>query len=394
MGSLSGDSELVLASGVGFESRDGRLVVETAIGSRSYDLDTLALLHAFRAPRTMADGLAAALATTGRDFVTLSSRVIELADAGVLCGPAGARFAGDDGTFDGAAIHLAMLDDEARTQSYIDAIRSRVRPDDVVLDIGTGTGILAVAAAQAGARHVYAVDRGPIAALAKRVIADNGVDDRCTVMQCLSTQAELPERATLLISEIVGNDPFGEGIVKTYADANARLVTPDARRIPHRLSVSAHLVEVPDEIRREHVADSTRLDGWASRYGIDLSALRGASPSEPLALYLSTARAQRLAPVSSPSELTTVDLADVRPTLRTTASLVAQRDARVTGIVITFEIELDKRRRITSNVNANPGSHWRTPLWLLPRPLELVAGNAVTIAWRTSPTGSRLGLVT
>jgi predicted RNA methylase len=53
-----------------------------------------------------------------------------------------------------------MLRDQRRTKSFLEAVRNVVSPGDVVIDIGTGTGILAAAAAQAGARHVYAVEIG------------------------------------------------------------------------------------------------------------------------------------------------------------------------------------------------------------------------------------------
>ena len=59
--------------------------------------------------------------------------------------------------------HIDMLADQRRTSRYLAAIRRAVRSDDVVLDLGTGTGILAIAAAQAGARRVFAIERSGIA---------------------------------------------------------------------------------------------------------------------------------------------------------------------------------------------------------------------------------------
>ena len=71
--------------------------------------------------------------------------------------------------------HARMLHDERRTNDYLAALRAAVRPDDVVLDIGTGSGVLALAAARAGARCVYAIEASDIAEVAERVFAVNGV---------------------------------------------------------------------------------------------------------------------------------------------------------------------------------------------------------------------------
>ena len=54
--------------------------------------------------------------------------------------------------------HQSMLADEARMRGYLRAILKVVEPGDVVLDIGSGTGILAYFACLAGARLVYAVN--------------------------------------------------------------------------------------------------------------------------------------------------------------------------------------------------------------------------------------------
>ena len=391
---LARDSLLVVPSQLNLEIRHGRMLVETECGTRSYGLETLGVLHAFREPRSMAEGVAALREAFSNDFMALSSRIIELVQLGILVSPSTGRFVGDDGSFDGAAVHLAMLDDAVRTTSFVDAIRANVRPDDIVLDIGTGTGILAVAAARAGARHVYALDRGAVAEVAERVVRANGVADRCTVLRTMSTDAVLPERATLLVSEIVGNDPFGEGIIRTYADANARLLAPNARRIPRRLAVYAHLVEVPADIRAEHFADEERVAWWSQRYGVDLDAVRQAAPREPVVVYLSSTRARTLMAASSATQLGMMDLAHVTPTMACTQSIRTERACRVGGIAITFSLELDDRHHISSDVSLNAQSHWRTPLWLLPEPMSVEAGDAVTVAWRTSPTGSRLGLVT
>eukprot|EP00826_Nyctotherus_ovalis_P015367 TRINITY_DN1435_c0_g1_i9.p1 TRINITY_DN1435_c0_g1~~TRINITY_DN1435_c0_g1_i9.p1 ORF type:complete len:158 (+),score=46.85 TRINITY_DN1435_c0_g1_i9:123-596(+) len=63
------------------------------------------------------------------------------------------------------SVHEEMLKDEVRTNSYMLACmcnREQFK-DAVVLDVGTGTGVLAIFAAKAGAKHVYGVDNAEIA---------------------------------------------------------------------------------------------------------------------------------------------------------------------------------------------------------------------------------------
>jgi SAM-dependent methyltransferase len=95
-----------------------------------------------------------------------------------------------------AGIHEEMLKDFTRTRSYEQAIKGNPHQfkGKAVLDIGCGTGVLSMFAAQAGARAVYAVDMSSIAQQAKQIIIDNGFDSVVTVMQGKMEEIELPEK--------------------------------------------------------------------------------------------------------------------------------------------------------------------------------------------------------
>lgn len=61
-------------------------------------------------------------------------------------------------------IHEEMLKDEVRTKTYMQACLNNKEQfkGKIVLDIGCGTGILSIFAAQAGAEHVYGIDNAEI----------------------------------------------------------------------------------------------------------------------------------------------------------------------------------------------------------------------------------------
>src|SRR5215510_11173790 len=125
------------------------------------------------------------------EFLPTLSVINALLEEGVLVEPNGAW--GPTTGWADPVEHARMLHDSRRTSDYVAALADAVRPGDVVLEIGTGSGVLAVAAARAGARRVYAVEASDIAEVAERVFAANGVRDRVTLIRGWSRQIELPE---------------------------------------------------------------------------------------------------------------------------------------------------------------------------------------------------------
>jgi len=127
-----------------------------------------------------------------------------------------------------------------RTDAFASAIARVVRPGDVVLDLGSGTGVLAILACRAGARKVFAVEQGHIADVAAMLIKDNGCADRVDVLHARSQDVELPERANVLVTETLGNLGFDEQILPAVLDARQRMLAPDARIVPARACAAAH----------------------------------------------------------------------------------------------------------------------------------------------------------
>jgi len=131
--------------------------------------------------------------------------------------------------------HLSMLLDTARMDSYRRAINATVKPGDVVIDIGCGTGVLSFMACEAGAKRVYAIEGGPVIEVAKELAADNGFADRIEFVSGASLEVGLPELGNVLITETLGNAGLDEGILAWVADARDRLLHPNAVIMPQRL---------------------------------------------------------------------------------------------------------------------------------------------------------------
>lgn len=186
--------------------------------------------------------------------------------------------------FDAPIEHVTMLNDRARTGTYLRAIQEVVQPGDVVVELGTGTGVLAVAAAKAGARHVYAIEAGAIGTIAEAVFEANGLSDRITLVPGASTQVTLPERANVLISEIIGNEPLHERVLQSTRDAIKRLLEPDSKFVPRMLRIYAVPVDIPESvIARYRFMESTQA-AWNDWYGVDFTPLSGEPSKVPSGL--------------------------------------------------------------------------------------------------------------
>jgi protein arginine N-methyltransferase 7 len=96
------------------------------------------------------------------------------------------------------------LIDEERTMAFAKAIAATVRPGDVVVDMGTGSGVLAMLAARAGAKKVYAIeiDRSNIATL-NAVFRANALEDRIVLIHGDVCKVDLPEKVDVIIGEMI-----------------------------------------------------------------------------------------------------------------------------------------------------------------------------------------------
>ena len=139
-------------------------------------------------------------------------------------------------------VHRTMICDRVRTDAFRRAIESVVRPGDVVLDVGAGSGILSMFAARAGAARVYAVERTTVAVLAQELAAANGFGEIVRVIQGDITEAELPEPVDVIVSEWLGGFGIDEGMLPPVITARDRWLKPGGAMIPRSVTAWAALV--------------------------------------------------------------------------------------------------------------------------------------------------------
>ena len=135
--------------------------------------------------------------------------------------------------------HREYLADRCRVDAYRAALGRVVRPGDVVVDLGAGSGILGLLACQAGAGRVYAIEEGSIVGLAREVAAASAYADRIVHVRGLSTFVTLPERADVVVTDQIGNFGFEAGAFEYLPDARQRFLRPGGRTIPDRIAICA-----------------------------------------------------------------------------------------------------------------------------------------------------------
>jgi len=136
------------------------------------------------------------------------------------------------------------LRDEVRTLSFRAAIHAVVRPGDVVLDVGAGSGILSFFAAEAGAAQVIAVEIDPLLCSALRRSIDlNGFADRIRVVEGEATAVDLPRDVDVVVAELIDTGLLDEQQVPVLNALRCRgVIGRDTRVIPNAYTTRLQLV--------------------------------------------------------------------------------------------------------------------------------------------------------
>lgn len=298
----------------------------------------------------------------------------------------------------------SCLNDRSRTLAALEGIARTVRPGDNVVDIGTGSGILAFAALRAGASHVYAIEPSPAASLAKKLADENGMADRLTLLHGLSQDIELPVACDVMMSELVSQDPFSENMLGVTADARSRFLKPNARIIPARLNVYARLVAFPETLKGYHWPTAESIDAWQEDYGFSFQAIADFAERERSSKMrqqsgrgdlVNPVRAADMAILSEAVLVASIDLAndtfDPEGEQRWTANIEALRSAEDAALLTYYELDYGGGSTYCNGPSRNLGPTMRRPrLFTDKKLLPLTSGQSIRVEFIRQGAGSKL----
>ncbi|VVA16786.1 PREDICTED: histone-arginine methyltransferase [Prunus dulcis] len=276
-----------------------------------------------------------------------------------------------------------MLQDYVRTGTYYAAvIENRVDfTGRVVVDVGAGSGILSLFAAQAGAKHVYAVEASEMAEYARKLIAGNpSLGQRITVIKGKVEEVELPEKADILISEPMGTLLINERMLETYVIARDRFLQPNGKMFPTLGRI--HMAPFSDEYLFVEIANKALFWQQQNYYGVDLQPLYASAFQGYFSQPVVDAFDPRLLVAPSMShvidftKINEEDLYEFDIPLR----FVAAVGTRVHGLACWFDVLFDGstvQRWLTTAPGA-PTTHWYQLRCVLSQPIYVMAGQEIT----------------
>lgn len=132
--------------------------------------------------------------------------------------------------------HARMLADRVRLDAFRAALEKSVRPGDRVMDIGTGTGILASYAAALTSAEVYGIEYFPEAATLACLMAERAGLSNLRIVHGSSFKCDLPEPPDVVVTETIGALGPEENIVE-LTHAFVRRFPSVRQLIPARLAL-------------------------------------------------------------------------------------------------------------------------------------------------------------
>lgn len=270
-------------------------------------------------------------------------------------------------------IHQEMLSDAARTEAYRDSIiqNKHLFKGKVVMDIGCGTGILSMFAAQAGAKHVYAVEMADVHKVARKIVKANGFSDKITILHGKVEEVKLPvDQVDIIVSEWMGYLLLFEGMFDSVLWARDRYLAPNGMLFPDRATI---LLAGLDDLK----FNTEKREFYDSQYGVQLRAVKPFALVEPMVDTINPDAIVTDTAVIADIDLMTCSIKELD--FAAGFNLKATREAFLSGMVIWFDcyFSYGKTPIILSTSPFKEPTHWKQGILFLETDLPVDEGDRV-----------------
>ncbi len=278
-------------------------------------------------------------------------------------------------------VHRLMLMDRVRTDAYRKAIRSLVGPESTVLDVGSGTGVLSLFAAQAGAKEVHAAEASEMIHLAERIAQANRLQDAIRFHKGPVEALELHRPVSILVSEWMGYFALAECMFESVLVARDKHLAADGIMVPY--AVDMFLAPVQDSrLDYEH-----GFGFWeAPVFGLDFRDLGDFERRDPL---VTAPGVSADALIGKPCLLTTLDCQNGDSDsfwFDVEHALEIEKSGMLHGFAGWFDAHLAPGVCLSTGPDS-PMTHWRQSYFPM-RTMPVEAGDRLQLSLRAVRRGS------
>ncbi|GAB4828317.1 Protein arginine N-methyltransferase prmt10 [Ancistrocladus abbreviatus] len=298
-----------------------------------------------------------------------------------------------------------MLSDRVRMDAYYNAIFKNKHHfvGKTVLDVGTGSGILAIWSAQAGARKVYAVEATKMCEHACELVKANNLEHIVEVIGGSMEDVTLPEKVDVIISEWMGYFLLRESMFDSVICARDRWLKPTGVMYPShaRMWVAPVRSRLVDQKMRDYEGT---MEDWflflsetKNYYGVDMSVLTKPFTEEQRKYYLQTSlwnslhQEQVIGTAATVKEIdclaaTVNDILNIRAKF---SSTITEENQRFCGFGGWFDVHFRGRHEnpateeveLTTGPSADYGTHWGQQVFLLHPAIQTNKGDHLDVSF-------------
>ena len=295
-------------------------------------------------------------------------------------------------SYENLDVHRLMLNDRPRTESYRKAMlqNRQLFHDKIVMDVGCGTGILSLFAAEAGAKKVYSIEASNVSLIARDIVRQNNLQNIIEVFSCQVEDFMLPdsEKVDVIISEWMGFYLLHESMLDSVLLARDKFLKLSGTMFP----VIASLYACPSNLNGLFEQE---IDFWDCVYGYDFSVVKQLvlqnKQKSPEIISVENCELVAEPEMVKQIDLLHVTLEDVKQFQ--SKFFTSSKEKNVCrGIVLWFECEFptdvksDENSLVLSTAPECASTHWKQTVIVLPTEISLEAGDVIGFNIKLSQT--------